>query len=501
MPSQLSPAEIEKAAKALKATGGKTISPLDYRFLVPELLGYVSHDALHRYSLTAMRAYVDTLKMYKEIPEDAADIVIAAYTPEKVPCKKADAIEENITKHDVRAKVRAAQSAIPRSMRGWAYLAPTSFDLLDTAKAAALRDAGMEVILPDAIKYERALIKRFAEIEENGPLVMMGRTHKQHAACTTFGHVVGEWLGGFHPAVEEFHRSIGMLRGKFSGFVGTRAAQKLLFEMNPKSISGNVMLHMGLTEDPLTGQVVHQTYFFPYFSNLVLMSANIAKFAEDIRNYSQTEVGEIVEGKLSTAVGSSTGAHKANPINSENIGGQWRSIDADIVSVYNDIITDFQRDLRSSANSRFYVPEIPAKATYAIRRATALAEKFNVRRSKIAENIGLTRGQVIAEPLQLYLQKWTAAQGRFVDAHDYVRKLSNKALDSGKTLQEIASEDRLIAKMFKEIPKEKVEIILDPVKYIGEADRDARVFLKHLERDLISIEAAIEEHKLKITYI
>jgi adenylosuccinate lyase len=503
MPSQLSAAEIEQAASHLKATGGRTLSPLDYRFLVPELLGYVSHDAQHRYSLLVMRAYVDTLREFNEMPDDVAKTVMAAYTPEKVPCAEADRVEYDVTKHDVRAKVRVAQAAIPEPMRGWAYLAPTSFDLLDTAKAAGLRDAGMEIVLPDAIKFERALIKRAREEEKDGPLVVMGRTHKQHAACTTFGHIVGEWLGGFHPHVLRFHESTSNLRGKFSGFVGTRAAQQLLFKnVSPRKIAQGVMKKMHLEEDELTGQVVHQAYFAPYFTDLVGMVGGTAKFAEDIRNYSQTEVGEIIElRKLSTAAGSSTGAHKANPIDAENVCGQERAISGDVMSVNADMFTDFQRDLRNSSNARYYVPGIPSKACYAIRRATGLADIFKVRRNRIAHNIGLTNGQVIAEPLQLSLQLWTARQGRFFDAYEHVKKLSEQAAEKGKPLQELAKEDSTIAQMLKELQPEDVEMILDPVKYTGTAHEDAKEYFDKVEADLKVLEEAVKVHNATVIYV
>jgi adenylosuccinate lyase len=503
MPSQLSPAEIEQAAAHLKASKGKTLSPLDYRFLVSELLGYVSHDADHKYNLLTMRAYVDTLRELKQIPDGVARTVMDAYTPGKVPCDEADKVEEMVTKHDVRAKVRVAQSVIPEPMRGWAYLAPTSFDLRSTAMAAALRDAGMEVILPDAIKFERALIGRARAEEEKGPLIMMGRTHLQHAACTTFGHVTGEWLGGIHPYILRFYDSVRDLRGKFSGFVGTRAAQKLLFKgVKPADIAKGVMKRMHLAEDELTGQVVHQAYFEPYFGNLVGIVGGTAKFADDIRKYSQTEVGEIVElRKMSTAAGSSTGAHKANPIDAENVCGHLRAITGDIIGVAADVQTDFQRDLINSSNARYYVPGVPAKADYTIRRATGLVEIFKVRRNRIANNIGLTKGQVIAEPLQLSLQLWTAKQGRFFDAYEHVKKLSEKAAEADRPLQEVAKEDELIAQMLKELPLEDSDTIMDPVKYIGTAHEDAKAYFSKVENDLKLLEEAVNVHIATVVYV
>lgn len=62
----------------------------------------------------------------------------------------------------------------------------------------------------------------------------------------------------------------------------------------------------------MTGQTVHHYYYQNYLQQLSGICAGIAKFAEDLRNYQQTEVGEMAEKALSNQVGSSTGAHKLN---------------------------------------------------------------------------------------------------------------------------------------------------------------------------------------------
>src|SRR5204863_5009806 len=95
-----------------------------------------------------------------------------------------DAVDERerTTGHDVAAFVDVVAAQVGPEGR-WIHYGLTSSDVLDTALALQLREAG-EIILAGAVDYRDALIERALEHRDT---VTAGRTHGVHAEPTTFG--------------------------------------------------------------------------------------------------------------------------------------------------------------------------------------------------------------------------------------------------------------------------------------------------------------------------
>lgn len=503
MPSPISINELsQKGARIAEIEGFLPSSYSRYidweNIMEPEVIQYVVPEALHAYSLAVIRAYTQVLAKYGAIPKAASDEIREKLTRENVSFREQQKWEDKL-RHDVRGLVRACQDVLSAQSRYWLYLGLTSYDVINTSWSLALRDVSYEVIVPRGIRFARELLRR-AKLEKS--TVVIGRTHKQHAAATTVGHWLMEVLGGFMPPLTSQLEYSYNLAGKISGFVGTRAAQQLLFGKNipPRILEKETLDRLFIKADPLTGQVVHQSHYFPYFSNLVNMAGNVAKFAEDLRNFQQTEVSEIFEQRLSSQVGSSTGATKRNPIDSENIGSHWRQILPKLLSAAEDFLTDFQRDLRNSANLRYYGSEIPFLAGHMIRKAANIAEKMTIRRDRMAYNIGLTKGLILGEPLQLTLQVYCAKRGIDLDTHEYVRQLSDKAQEEATDFREVIQKDKLINEMLSSLDKESRETLLSPEKYLGTVEEDVELISDEWEKQLLKIEERINRHLSTVRY-
>ncbi len=497
LPTQLSNEEIEKILNQLSKIQGFLLSPIDNRYLKKELIPYITPEAFHSYDLCILRAYSTTLNMLGEIPDEISNEIVNKLRRENVPFEKAVMWGKKIG-HDIRGLVRACQEVISEKAKSFIYLGPTSYDIINSRYSAALRDVAYEVLIPKTVEFFRAIIER---ANDNADTLMIGRTHKQHANVTTVGHWLCEIASGIIVSLSNFITSVDNLKAKFSGFVGTRASQKLLFNTDPRIISNETLKLLHLKEDKLTGQTVHQSNYFPYFSNLVAICGDIAKFAEDVRGLQQTEIGEVFEKKLFDRIGSSTGAHKANPIDSENIGGQWRQLKARLSSVYDDFLTDFQRDLRDSSNKRYYIPEMICIGYTIIERATRLVKKMIIRKEKMTENIKITKGLIISESLQLFLQQWCGQNDVFIDSHDHIRKLSNKAIERNISIFDIIEKDDLIKKVFDNIPKEKKEMILNPDKYLGTCIEDVKTTILELKEYQELIEKKCKTHLKTVSYV
>ena len=89
---------------------------------------------------------------------------------------------ERETNHDVAAFVDVVAASIGEEGR-WIHYGLTSSDVLDTALALQLVEAGL-IIVSGATAYRDALVARAREHAET---LCVGRTHGVHAEPTTFG--------------------------------------------------------------------------------------------------------------------------------------------------------------------------------------------------------------------------------------------------------------------------------------------------------------------------
>ena len=175
------------------------------------------------------------------MPGEAAEAARAkaAFTVEAVDER------ERVTDHDVAAFVDVVAASVGEHGR-WVHYGLTSSDVLDTALALQLRQAG-EIVVAGARAYRDALIERALEQRDT---LCVGRTHGVHAEPTTFGLR----LAGF---AFEADRNLARLEeafeqlavGKLSGAVGTYASV-------PPAVEARVMERLGLRREDVATQVV-----------------------------------------------------------------------------------------------------------------------------------------------------------------------------------------------------------------------------------------------------
>ena len=221
---------------------------------------------------------------------------------------------ERVTGHDIAAFVDVASASIGEAGR-WLHYGLTSSDVLDTALALQLREAG-EILVSGAAAYREALVAVALEHRET---LTVGRTHGIHAEPTTFGLRIA----GF---AFEADRNLARLRrafdqaavGKLSGAVGSYASV-------PPGIERRVMESLGLRADELSTQVVPRARPAEVLSAIALAGAGLERFGQEVRNLQRTEVREVSEPFAAGAQkGSSAMPHKRNPILSERLCGLAR---------------------------------------------------------------------------------------------------------------------------------------------------------------------------------
>ena len=112
------------------------------------------------------------------------------------------------TDHDVAAFVDVVAASVGPEGR-WIHYGLTSSDVLDTALALQLREAGA-ILLAGARAYRDALVERAREQRDT---LCVGRTHGVHAEPTTFGLKLAGWAFELHRDRGSVRRALAGLRG------------------------------------------------------------------------------------------------------------------------------------------------------------------------------------------------------------------------------------------------------------------------------------------------
>ena len=219
------------------------------------------------------------------------------------------------TRHDVTAFLTSITEGMGPEGR-WLHLGMTSSDMLDTAQALQLVEAGRLLIQ----EVDGAIEALAGQAVAHKDTVMMGRTHGVHAEPMTFGLKLALWWDEMRRQRERLAAAVDSVRyGKISGAVGTHATI-------PPSVEEQVCRRLGLEVAPVSNQVIQRDRYAHFVTTLALIAASLEKFATEIRGMQRTEVHELEEPFGSGQTGSSSMPHKRNPELAERICGLARLI-------------------------------------------------------------------------------------------------------------------------------------------------------------------------------
>jgi len=439
----------------------ENINPFDHRYsynkeIFTELKEYLSEKANIKYQLEVELALIKGLKILGVCSEEIYNEVreaISTITAEEAY------IEEQKTKHNIRALVNLIQKKVSKKAKPYIHLTATSYDVVDTANTLRYKDVTKDVIL---VKLKE-VIKQLSKLaEQEKDTIQIGRTHGQHAVPITFGYVLAGYVERLGLRYKEIKKKAELLKGKFSGACGTYNASSLFFD-DPVEFENIIMDELGLKAGNFSSQIVIAEYMTDYIHSLISTFGVLANFSDDMRNLQRTEINEVGEYFSRDQIGSSTMPHKRNPINYENIKSMWKRTMPQMNTIYMDQISEHQRDLSNSASSRF-IPDIITGFTISLQRLIKVLNKFGIDRQKMEDNFALHSQMIIAEPLYIIL----ASQGH-PDAHEAVRKLTLEAEGSEKTPRELFYLKDEFSQYRKKMDDYQKMILENPKKYLGAA--------------------------------
>ena len=349
-----------------------------------------------------------------------------------------EAVEERerTTGHDVAAFVDVVSNSIGEEGR-WLHYGLTSSDVLDTALALQLRDAG-EIIVRGAEAYRDALVARAREFADT---LCIGRTHGVHAEPTTFGLRLASFAFEADRNVQRLENAFEQAAvGKLSGAVGTYASV-------PPAVEAQVMEALGLAREDVSTQVVPRDRHSVVLARIAIAGGGLERFATEIRNLQRTEVREVEEPFGAGQKGSSAMPHKRNPILAERLCGLARVLRGYSQVGLENIALWHERDISHSGAERVVIPDATIALDYMQHIATRIVDGMTVHTDRMRENIELTHGALFS---QRALTALVESGMRRDDAYRVVQESAQRAWDEGTSFRE------LIAAAAPQLPLDEV---------------------------------------------
>ena len=336
-----------------------------------------------------------------------------------------EAVEERekVTGHDVAAFVDVVAESIGAEGR-WIHYGLTSSDVLDTALALQISEAGL-ILLHGATAYRDALVRRAFEYRDT---LCVGRTHGVHAEPTTFGLRLAGFAFEADRNLKRLSTAIeGAAVGKLSGAVGTYASV-------PPSVEARVMQTLGLRREDVSTQVVPRDRHAELLSAIALAGAGIERFATEVRNLQRTEVREVAEPFGAGQKGSSAMPHKRNPIVSERLTGLARVLRGYAQTGLENVALWHERDISHSGAERVILPDATILLDYMQHAAARIVEEMTVDTERMRANVELTHGALFSQRALTALVE--SGMGRD-DAYRIVQRAAQRAFDEGVEFREL----------------------------------------------------------------
>ena len=396
----------------MELTALTAISPIDGRYAskTAELRPIFSEFGLIRHRVLVEVRWLQALAHHPGIPEipplsEAANRLLEGLVQNFTP---ADAQRvkniERITNHDVKAveyllKEKIAGSAELEAVGEFIHFACTSEDINNLAYGLMLREARVQVLLPQVDEMIDA-IARLAHRYADQP--MLARTHGQPASPTTLGK---EMANVAYRLKRQRAQLAGVpLLGKINGAVGNYNAHLAAYpELDWEDVARRFVTDdLGLDWNPYTIQIEPHDYMAEFFHAVMRVNTVLLDFCRDVWSY--IAIGYFRQKTVAGEIGSSTMPHKVNPIDFENAEGNLGVANALLDHLAAKLpVSRLQRDLTDSTVLRTLGVGL-ADSLVAYRSCLKGIGKLEVNAPALAADLD-DNWEVLAEPIQTVMRR------------------------------------------------------------------------------------------------
>ena len=342
--------------------------------------------------------------------------------------------ETRRTSHSAMGLVHELQARLPEHAREHVYYGATVQDVSDTAAALEMRDVG--AIVWRDLRAVEGLLLELAVRHRDTP--MLGRTHGQPGAPVTFGFKVASWADETGRHLHRWRQSRSRLVvGQLAGAVGVLG---FYGELGPE-LRRRFCERLGLAE-PAVSWIAARDRIAEFAANSALVSATMARIANEVYNLQRREIGELSEAASESTVGSFTMPHKRNPERSEQIVTLARLVRSAAGVLTETMVGDHERDGRTWKTEWVLLPELGHYLLAQLSLARGLAAGLEVNAGAMSANLE-EMGDFGSQEL---LKRLSARLGKH-RANDELQQAYRLARQSGRpladTLAGVATPDEL----------------------------------------------------------
>ena len=328
----------------------------------------------------------------------------------------------------------------------------TTQDIMDTAVILQVRD-GLKIIEADIAEL-RGILAGLSKRYRDTP--MAGRTHLQQALPVTFGYKTAIYLAMFDRHAERLAElKPRVLVGQFAGAAGTLAS------LGTKGFEVQAALceELGLGVPISTWHVARDglAEVMNFFS---LVTGSLGKSALDIMMMASTEFGEVYEPFVKGRGASSTMPQKRNPISSELMLAAAKGVRQHAGLMLDAMVQDFERATGPWHAEWMAIPESFVLTAGSLHQAKFALGGLIVDEKKMAENLDISRGLIVAEAVMMGLAPDIGRQ----EAHDVVYDACRIATEKAMTLADALSADPRVS---THIDRANIERLTSPKNYLG----------------------------------
>ncbi len=357
---------------------------------------------------------------------------------------------EAVRHHDVVAFVENVRENVGDTGRHL-HFGLTSSDVVDTATAVALRDAGD--LLVEGTGRLTEVIRRKAF--EHRATLMAGRTHGVHAEPTTFGLKLAGWTFELARDRDRLRAARDQVAvGKLSGAVGTYS------QLDP-DVEAYVCDRLGLRTEEAATQVVPRDRHAQLLAAIAITGASLERFAQELRHLQRTEVREVEEPFGEGQKGSSAMPHKRNPVVCERISGLARLLRAYAQTGFENVALWHERDISHSSVERVTFPDACILLDYMLDKMRWVIEGMTVYPDRMQRNLDSSWGLVHSQSVLSALLAAGTLQRE--QAYALVQRNAMAAWDEERPLIELLKSDPEVT---EHLDPAEIERCFDPARYL-----------------------------------
>jgi 3-carboxy-cis,cis-muconate cycloisomerase len=327
----------------------------------------------------------------------------------------------------------------------------TTQDVIDTGLVLQIRRALDRIRgdLEDAHAASVELARRFARSP------MPGRTHGQHAVPITFGLKAAIWADELSRCTARLDTAAAsVLTAQLAGAAGTLAS----LGDDAAAVRAAYCRRLGLAESDLPWHTSRDRLRDLAHALTEIASAG-ERIAVEVVSLQATEVGELAEPPSDGRVGSSTMPQKRNPMVSEYVIATARLVRGATGVLVHAPTHLHERDMGTWAAEWIAMPQALILTGGLLEKLVFVLDGLVVDAGRMAENLDLTRGQIMAEAVMMALAPSLGHER----AHAVVAAAANRATEEHRDFTSVLRDDPEIG---ANLPT-SLEHVLDPDRYLG----------------------------------